>query len=134
MFLRSNFVRLLVLASAVLAIQVIFSEEASAQGCVLARQSVPVLGPNTMNQTIDVCEGEPFFSPHRLLISTGYRYQHSHRHFVGTVEQQIRAEERTEVNNKTSVLDFAANYQITARWSASLSVPLSYSQRFNQRT
>jgi hypothetical protein len=125
---------MLVLASAVLSMQFIFSEEARAQGCLLARQSVPVLGPQTMNQSIDVCEGEPFFSARRLLITTGYRNQHSHRHFVGTVEQTVRADERTEVNNKTHIVDIAATYQINARWSTSFSIPLSYSDRFNQRT
>ncbi len=101
---------------------------------MVARQSVPVIGPQTTNQTVDVCAGEPWWSPVRWSVSTGYRNQHSHRHFVGTEEQTIRADERTEVNNYINVIDFAASYQINSRWSASVSVPLFFADRFNQRT
>src|SRR5262245_38609595 len=124
MTLRSKLIRLGLFTAGGLLMQHISGQEASAQGCVVARQSVPVVGPTMMTQSIDVCEGEPWWSPRRWSVATGYRNQHSHRHYVGTVEQTIRAEERTEVNNKVNLLDFAVSYQINSRWSANFSVPL----------
>lgn len=38
------------------------------------------------------------------------------------------------MNNKIHLLDFAATYQINPRWSVSVSVPLFFAERFNQRT
>jgi len=70
----------------------------------------------------------------RWEIAVGYRYQHSHRHFVGTTEQTIRADERTEVNNKINLMDLALTYRISNRWSVTVGVPVMIAERFNQRT
>ncbi len=134
MSLRSQLTRIVLLATAVLAVQHLSVTDAAAQGCVVARQSVPVVSPTMMTQSIDVCEGEPWYSPRRWSAATGYRYFHSHRHFVGTVEQVQRAEQRTEVNNIVNLLDFAVSYQINSRWSANVSVPLLFADRYSQRT
>lgn len=100
-----------------------------------ARQSVPVIGPQILNRTDDVPpSGESWLSPRRWQIAIGYRYQHSHRHFVGTEEQHHRAEERTEVNNKIHVLDIAATYEVTPRFSLSVSAPILFAERFGQST
>ncbi|HWP44043.1 MAG TPA: hypothetical protein VNO14_12445 [Blastocatellia bacterium] len=78
--------------------------------------------------------GLPWFSPERWQISIGYRYQHSHRHFVGTEEQHEREEQRTEVNNKIHLLDVAVTYEVTPRFSITASVPILFAKRFNERT
>jgi hypothetical protein len=103
---------------------------------VAARQSVPVIGPQTVNETIPLgsSAGESLLSPRRWQLSVGYRYQHSHRHFVGTEEQHEREEQHTEVNNFIHVLDVAATYEITPRFNLSVSVPMLFARRFNERT
>jgi hypothetical protein len=50
------------------------------------------------------------------------------------VEQTIREQQHTQVNNYINLVDFAASYQINARWSASVSMPLLFAKRFNERT
>lgn len=131
---RSKLARTMVSAAIVFAGRQLGVTDAAAQGCVVARQSVPVVSPAMMTQSIDVCEGESWYSPRRWSVATGYRYFHSHRHFVGTVEQVNRAEQRTEVNNIVNLLDFAVSYQVNARWSVNAGVPLLLSERYNQRT
>ena len=59
---------------------------------------------------------------------------HSHRHFVGSEEQNNRKEQGTEVNNMIHLLDFSATYHVNARWSLSASVPVMFNDRWNQRT
>lgn len=101
----------------------------------MARQSVPVIGPQVFNRFNESAPtGESWWSPRRWQISVGYRYQHSHRHFVGAEEQVQRAQQRTEVNNKIHILDVAATYEVTPRFNLTLSVPLFFAKRFNQRT
>jgi hypothetical protein len=73
-------------------------------------------------------------SPRRFQVSVGYRYQHSHRHFVGPVEQTNRERDRTEVNNRIHIVDVAATYELSPRWSLSLNVPLFFAERYNERT
>ncbi len=101
-----------------------------------ARQSVPVIGPQTVSDTIPAgsSTGESWFSPRRWQLAVGYRYQHSHRHFVGTEEQHEREEQGTEVNNYIHVLDVAATYEFTPRFNLSVSVPMLFARRFNERT
>jgi hypothetical protein len=78
--------------------------------------------------------GESWLSPRRWEISADYRFFHSHRHFVGTVEQVQRAEQRTEVNNVVHILNFAATYDVNSRLNLTVSVPIFLSDRYNQRT
>jgi hypothetical protein len=106
---------------------------------VVARSSVPVLGAQCLHGGAPVrpdarVEDESWFSPNRWQIGIGYRNLHSHRHFVGSEEQNNRKEQGTEVNNKIHLLDFSVNYQINPRWSLSASVPVAFNDRWNQRT
>jgi hypothetical protein len=100
---------------------------------VAARQSVPVIGPQIPRAEVG-STGESWFSPRRFSLSVGYRYQHSHRHFIGTKEQVDRAEQRTEVNNRIHILDFAGTYEVNNQFSLSLSVPIFFAKRYSQRT
>lgn len=67
-------------------------------------------------------------------MTTTYRKQYSHRHFVGTVEQTHRAEEGSEVINDIHLLDFSVRYQHTPRWSFSMSAPVMIASRTSSRT
>jgi hypothetical protein len=79
-------------------------------------------------------EGCPWIDPVRMDVSIGYRYLHSHRHFVGDVEQHQRATARSEVNNQIELADFSANYKLTDRWSVTMSLPFMYAKRFSEST
>lgn len=105
----------------------------------MARSSVPVLGAQCLHGGTNVrpdvrVEGEPWFSSDRWQIGIGYRNMHSHRHFVGSEEQNNRKQQGTEVNNKIHLLDFSATYQVNARWSLSASIPTMFADRWSQRT
>jgi hypothetical protein len=100
---------------------------------VAARQSVPVIGPQIPREEVG-STGESWLSPRRFQLSVGYRYQHSHRHFIGTEEQLERAEQMTEVNNRIHIVDFAGTYEVNNQISLSLSVPIFFAKRYSQRT
>ena len=102
---------------------------------MVARSSVPVLGAQAMNGGDDgIPEGCPWLDPLRWEVSTGYRYLHSHRHFIGTTEQTQRATQMTEVNNKINLMDFSGTYKLTNRWTFSISMPVMIADRFSERT
>jgi hypothetical protein len=69
---------------------------------VAARLDTPVLGVQ------DTYEG-----PNRWQFGMSYRYQRSHRHFVGPVEQHERAEERSEVKNTVNLAEIGIRYNPT---------------------
>lgn len=58
-----------------------------------------------------------------------YRYQRSHRHFVGPEEQHERAEERSEVKNTVNLAEIGIRYNPKPRWSFSLNVPYFQAER-----
>jgi hypothetical protein len=62
-------------------------------------------------------------------ISTGYRYQHSFRHFVGTTEQILRATQKTAVVNYLNLFDVSVTYKINPRWSLTASLPIMNATR-----
>jgi len=62
-------------------------------------------------------------------VSLGYRYQKSHRHFVGADEQEERAEEGSEVINRIHLLDLGVSYHWSRRTSFGLSVPILLAER-----
>jgi len=64
------------------------------------------------------------FSAHHWSITMGYRHQYSHRHFVGTTEQVQREQQGTEVVNSINLFDVSLTYDISRRWSLSVSVPV----------
>ncbi|HET9532245.1 MAG TPA: hypothetical protein VFQ92_17935, partial [Blastocatellia bacterium] len=121
---------------AVLAGIALSAQDALAQGCVASRQSVCINAPNTPDSAWagGVFSGESWLSPRRWQMSVDYRYFHSHRHFVGTVEQTHRAEERTEVNNIVHSINVAATYEVNSRLSFTLNVPMFFSDRYRQST
>jgi hypothetical protein len=85
---------------------------------VAARLDAPVLGVQ-----------ETYAGPNRWQFSTSWRYQRSHRHFVGAEEQEQRAEEGSEVINTINLAEFGIRYNPTDRWSFSLSVPYLMAER-----
>jgi hypothetical protein len=110
---------------------------ARGQGCVNARQCTQVMDPHSINLTDasgSYSFGESWLSPRRWQLSVDYRYLHSHRHFVGTTEQTQRAELGTEVNNIIHLVNVAATYDFSPRLSLSVTVPLFFADRYNQRT
>lgn len=58
-----------------------------------------------------------------------YRYQYSHRHFVGTEEQKQREAQGTEVVNSFNLFDVSLTYEMSPRWSMTLSVPIMNATR-----
>ena len=98
-----------------------------------ARQCAPGLGALTTAGLDYNSAGKPA-TPGKWRITTTYRRQYSHRHFVGTVEQKQRAEEGSEVINDIHLLDIAVSYQHTPRWSFHAGIPLMTASRKSSRT
>jgi len=73
-------------------------------------------------------------SASRWSVSTGYRWQDSYRHFVGDVEQKQRILLQTQVENKIHLIDLSLNYQLTPRWTLSVSAPVMKADRISHRT
>jgi hypothetical protein len=92
---------------------------------VAARQSAPVIGA--------LCGGgeapAQSSSAKRWTVSFGYRFQPSHRHFVGTVEQKQRAVLGNEIRNTYHLFDVAISRQLTRRWSVHGSLPMLFAGR-----
>jgi len=63
----------------------------------------------------NLSEGESPFSARHWAISTGYRYQHSFRHFVGTTEQTRRETQKTQVVNYINLFDVSLTFTINPR-------------------
>jgi hypothetical protein len=74
-------------------------------------------------------EDDSPFSAHHWSISTGYRYQHSFRHFVGTTEQTRREAQQTQVVNYINLFDVSITYKINPRWSLTASLPIMNATR-----
>jgi hypothetical protein len=111
----------------------IVSQNAWAQGCIVSRISMPVVGPGGGESHV-LPENESWLSCHRFQVSTAYRTFHSFRHFVGTEEQVNREIARTQVNNEVHAFDLSAAYTINRRWTVALNVPLLYARRYGQST
>lgn len=83
-----------------------------------ARLDTPVLGVQ------DTYEG-----PNRWQVSMNYRYQYSHRHFVGPEEQHERAEERSQVKNTIHLAEVGIRYNPNQRWSFGINIPYFNAER-----
>jgi len=94
---------------------------------VLARQSVPGLGAQCSPSAES--KGDSYLGEGHWQISVGYRWQRSHRHFVGTEEQKERERQDSEVVNNIHLLDFAATYAVNPRFSLTVSVPVLIARR-----
>jgi hypothetical protein len=91
-----------------------------AQGCIVARSSEQVIGP----------EGsEGYMGAGEWQFTMGYRHQYSFRHFVGPTEQKQRIQLGNQVMNKINLLDYNLSYNISKRWSASIDAPLLLASR-----
>ena len=90
------------------------------QGCIVARSSSQLVGPETAGGYLSTGEWD---------ISFGLRHQYSFRHFVGDVEQTQRLALGTEVMNKINLLNINATYQLSPRFSLSLSAPILLASR-----
>src|SRR5689334_6088889 len=94
--------------------------QAGAQGCIVARSSSLVSGPETAGGYMAQGEWD---------VSIGYRHQYSFRHFVGDVEQKQRIQIGNQVMNKINLENFNLTYQITPRFSVTGSMPLLLASR-----
>jgi hypothetical protein len=62
-------------------------------------------------------------------IAIGYRHQYSFRHFVGDVEQKQRMQIGNQVMNKLNLINLNVTYQMSPRFSFTLSAPLVLASR-----
>ncbi|MBL0158465.1 MAG: hypothetical protein IPP47_15375 [Bryobacterales bacterium] len=69
------------------------------------------------------------WKPQPWVITVGYRYQESFRHFVGTVEQKQREVLGTQIRNTYHLFDVAVERQITSRFSLTGSLPILFAYR-----
>jgi hypothetical protein len=91
-----------------------------AQGCIVARSSSSIGGPET--------EGG-YLAPGEFDFSIGLRHQFSFRHFVGDVEQKQRIQMGNQVMNKINLMNFNLNYQVSRRFSFQIDAPLLLASR-----
>ena len=125
----------LLFAGIAVVVWVFFSgQNAWAQGCVASREGACIIGSHASDMGGGISSGESWLSPRRWQIGVDYRYYHSHRHFVGTVEQVQRAERRTEVNNIAHILNLSATYDVTSRFNVTVSAPIYVFKRYSQST
>jgi hypothetical protein len=85
---------------------------------VAARLDTPVLGVQ-----------DSYDGPNRWQVSMSYRYQYSHRHFVGSEEQHERAEDHSQVKNNIDLAEVGIRYNPDPQWSFSLNVPYFHATR-----
>ena len=69
------------------------------------------------------------WKPQPWLITVGYRYQESFRHFIGTVEQKQREVLGTQIRNTYHLFDVAVERQLTKRFSLTGSLPVLFAYR-----
>jgi len=72
---------------------------------------------------------DSYTGPNRWQVSTTWRYQRSHRHFVGSEEQTQRAADRSEVINNINLAELGIRYNATPQWSFSLGIPYLMAER-----
>ena len=63
------------------------------------------------------------------VVSVGYRYQPSSRHFIGTVEQRQRETANNQIQNIYHLFDVSIERQLTPRFSATASLPILFAYR-----
>ena len=70
-----------------------------------------------------------YTGPDRWQVSMSWRYQRSFRHFVGSDEQENRAEDGSQVINKVHQAEVGIRYNASDVWSVSVGVPYLIAQR-----
>src|SRR2546426_47930 len=103
-----------------------FSPSARPQGCVASRGAGL---PCTALGHTDLGLGEPLPPSEGFQANVAYRWLHSHRHFVGDVEQTRRQEEGSQVINDSHFTDISISYAFNPRLSATLTIPFSVHDR-----
>jgi hypothetical protein len=111
-----------VLSSAVGVTILMSSQVSFAQGCVAARGAGMTDAHNEVFAGADGTDSS-------LQTSFGYRWFNSGRHYVGDVEQTIRQQQHTQVENNSTFLDVGVTYAINHRVSAALTVPFAVHSR-----
>jgi hypothetical protein len=96
------------------------SPTALAQGCIVARSSSQLMGPESQ---------AGYLQPGEFESSVSYRHQFSFRHFVGSEEQTYRVQQGTQVMNKINLQDLTLTYGVSTRCSLSLDVPVLLASR-----
>jgi hypothetical protein len=89
------------------------AREASAQGCILFRESAPLFGPLS----------GAYLQPGEWEVTTSLRGSTADRHYSGDVFQAQRTALGTYVINRQRLLLFNVNHAFTPRLSAAVSVP-----------
>jgi len=121
--------RILLMMAASFLVLLLPSQSVWAQGCIVARQSTPLVGVQCGGAEGAGSHDDGFLDRGRWQLSIGFRKQRSHRHFVGTEEQTQRAVLGTEVVNNTYLYDVALTYAINKRFNITASVPIQRSTR-----
>lgn len=104
-------------------------QNAWAQGCIVARQSAPLVGLQCAGPEGTGSHDTGMLDSNRWQLSVGFRKQRSHRHFVGTEEQTQRATAGTEVVNNTYLYDASLTYAINKRFNITASGLIQRSTR-----
>src|SRR5262245_36229935 len=87
------------------------------QGCVVARSSSAMNGPENRGGYLDPGDWD---------VTIGYRHQFSYKHFVGDVEQTYRVQQGNQVENKINLASATMTYQFTDRVSVQLQIPVLF--------
>jgi hypothetical protein len=116
--------------TAVFCVVVVGVPHAKAQGCVASRMNAPSVSGATDP------EGNSYYLPDgRWQASFGYRNFRSHRHFVGSVEQDGSPgtvdRSKNEVVNNVNIPELAVSYGFSDRLSATLDLPVDVLHRRN---
>ncbi|MCC2668414.1 MAG: hypothetical protein K0Q72_885 [Armatimonadetes bacterium] len=85
---------------------------AHAQGCILARQTSPVLSE------------DPYLLRSEWQVSATYRALRSDTHFMGTEEDPRRPRLRNNVVNKQQLLDIGVTHAVSRRLNVTLGIPI----------
>jgi len=107
-------------ALALAVVFVVTAVHAHAQGCVAIKQ----MGDGSCS--LEGLHGTP---AGKWDFSASYEYFRSHRHFVGTDEQEQRYTAGSEVVNVVQQMDFSLNYRYNARTSLSIGIPYFHATR-----
>ncbi|MGB4899682.1 MAG: hypothetical protein WBP00_02835 [Saprospiraceae bacterium] len=97
-----------------------------AQGCIAVRHMACATGGMSHGPigTTNTAEQKG-----QVIFTTGYRFLHSYKHFVGTEEQPERVALGTNVINDSHSFDFGLSYALTNRWSLAINLPYNNNSR-----
>lgn len=98
----------------------LFSGQALAQGCILARSPEQSGLPTGQGGTLE---------PGHFQVTVGERHQYSYQHYVGDVYQAYREQANSQIINRINLISFNLTYQWTPRLSLSLDAPWLFASR-----